>query len=226
MGSALDGYVFVSLPGCLFPLALFYSSLLLLSSPPSSSPFSLQVYIQGTFNNWERQIPMHRSGNDFTYIHNLKRGKHVRSGGLGRGGGEGGGYRRAAGRDHCYSTYCADEGDGLSSMPCCAPPSPSLLPSLPPSLPSRQAFKFIVDDEWRFAPDQLTVADVEGRINNFIDVTHFKPFNEDSSTLDIARKEEELYGTTYPDVEEYSVKEPPPLPPHLRHIILNKVRRM
>ena len=105
---------------------------------------------------------------------------------------------------------------------------PSTHPSsLPPSLlpfPLPQAFKFIVDDEWRFAPDQLTVADVEGRINNFIDVTHFKPFNEDSSTLDIARKEEELYGTTYPDVEEYSVKEPPPLPPHLRHIILNKVK--
>lgn len=31
------------------------------------------VYITGTFNNWERQIPMHRSGNDFTYIHNLKK---------------------------------------------------------------------------------------------------------------------------------------------------------
>ena len=68
-----------------------------------------QVYITGTFNGWSRQIPMHRSGNDFTYIHNLKRGKH--------------------------------------------------------------AFKFIVDDEWRFAPDQPTVADIEGRINNFIDVT-------------------------------------------------------
>jgi 5'-AMP-activated protein kinase regulatory beta subunit len=71
-----------------------------------------QVYITGTFNGWSRQIPMHRSGNDFTYIHNLKRGKH--------------------------------------------------------------AFKFIVDDEWRFAPDQPTVADIEGRINNFIDVTDFK----------------------------------------------------
>ena len=53
------------------------------------------VYITGTFNNWERQIPMHRSGNDFSYVHNLKRGKH--------------------------------------------------------------AYKFIVDDEWRFAPDQPTV---------------------------------------------------------------------
>lgn len=34
----------------------------------------------------------------------------------------------------------------------------------------------------------------------------------------------QVYGTSYPDLEEYSVKEPPPLPPHLRHIILNKVR--
>ena len=57
---------------------------------------------------------MHRSGNDFSYVHNLKRGKH--------------------------------------------------------------AFKFIVDDEWRFAPDQPTVADIEGRINNFIDVSDFAPY--------------------------------------------------
>ena len=74
------------------------------------------VYITGTFNNWERQIPMHRSGNDFSYVHNLKRGTH--------------------------------------------------------------AFKFIVDDEWRFAPDQPTVADIEGRINNFIDVSDFAPYRK------------------------------------------------
>jgi Glycogen recognition site of AMP-activated protein kinase len=73
-----------------------------------------QVYITGTFNNWEKQIPMHRSGNDFTYIHDLKKGKH--------------------------------------------------------------AFKFIVDDEWRFAPDQPTVADIEGRVNNFIDVSDFTAY--------------------------------------------------
>ena len=36
-----------------------------------------QVYITGTFNDWSRQIPMHRSGNDFTYIHNLRKGKHA-----------------------------------------------------------------------------------------------------------------------------------------------------
>ena len=149
------------------------------------------VYITGTFNGWTRQIPMHRSGNDFTYIHNLKRGKH--------------------------------------------------------------AFKFIVDDEWRFAPDQPTVADIEGRINNFIDVTDFKAYTGDKefenerhadhcavfhaqqsyagddstggdSTGDKkgrADPDGEVYGHSMPDLDEYT-KEPPPLPPHLRHIILNK----
>jgi 5'-AMP-activated protein kinase regulatory beta subunit len=36
-----------------------------------------------------------------------------------------------------------------------------------------------VDDEWRFAPDQPTVADIEGRINNFIDVTDFLAYTGD-----------------------------------------------
>jgi 5'-AMP-activated protein kinase regulatory beta subunit len=145
-----------------------------------------QVYITGTFNGWSRQIPMHRSGNDFTYIHNLKRGKH--------------------------------------------------------------AFKFIVDDEWRFAPDQPTVADIEGRINNFIDVTDFKAYTgdkdfekekaaahygaaepkdgedavpESSEDPKAPDKDGEVFSHNMPDVDDYT-KEPPPLPPHLRHIILNK----
>ena len=131
------------------------------------------VFITGTFNSWTRQIRMHRSGADFTYIHDLTPGKH--------------------------------------------------------------AFKFIVDDEWRFAPDQPTVADVEGRINNFIDVTDFEPFHGtlgfESQTLgdgggqnvvDSGHEDDEGdWGLTIPTVDEYT-KEPPPLPPHLRHIILNK----
>jgi len=166
------------------------------------------VYITGTFNGWSRKIPMHRSGNDFTYIHNLKRGKH--------------------------------------------------------------AYKFIVDDEWRFAPDQKTMADSNGRINNFVDVTDFKPYMGDKkferekvaveygsfyentnnewnhpctkSTESVVNEEQksrnvnttdtslqryaidqdgEVFGHLVPDVDEYT-KDPPPLPPHLRHIILNK----
>jgi len=120
-----------------------------------------QVYVTGTFNDWQRQIPMHRSGNDFTYIHNLKKGKH--------------------------------------------------------------AFKFIVDDEWRFAPDQPTVADVEGRINNLIDVSDFDAYVGDEQFLMKRDKSvaNDLYARDIPDLDEYT-KDPPPLPPHLRHIILNK----
>ena len=47
----------------------------------------------------------------------------------------------------------------------------------------KHAFKFIVDDEWRFAPDQPTVADIEGRINNFIDVSDFVAYTGDDNYL-------------------------------------------
>ena len=120
------------------------------------------VYITGTFNNWERQIPMHRSGNDFSYVHNLQRGKH--------------------------------------------------------------AFKFVVDDEWRFAPDQPTVADIEGRINNFIDVSEFQPYTGDDNFFEKSKERkipDEEFRQNIPDLDEYT-KEPPALPPHLRHIILNR----
>jgi hypothetical protein len=103
------------------------------------------VYITGTFNNWERQIPMHRSGNDFTYVHNLKKGKH--------------------------------------------------------------AFKYIVDDEWRFAPDQPTIADIEGRINNFIDVSDFVPYVGDDSFFDKS-KEQKISDSEFrqiiPDIDDYT----------------------
>lgn len=103
------------------------------------------VYITGTFNNWERQIPMHRSGNDFTYVHNLKRGKH--------------------------------------------------------------AFKYIVDDEWRFAPDQPTIADIEGRINNFIDVSDFTPYTGDDNFFEKSKDRkipDEEFHTTIPDLDDYT----------------------
>lgn len=118
------------------------------------------VYITGTFNGWSKQCPMHRSGNDFTYIANLTRGKH--------------------------------------------------------------AYKFVVDDEWRFAPDQLTVADVEGNVNNFVDVSDFVPLSDFEQLEDEdGNADDGVYTREIPDIDEYT-KEPPPLPPHLRHIILNK----
>lgn len=103
------------------------------------------VYITGTFNNWERQIPMHRSGNDFSYVHNLKKGKH--------------------------------------------------------------AFKFIVDDEWRHAPDQPTIADIDGQINNFIDVSDFIPYVGDDNFF-VKSKErkvtEDEFRQIIPDLDDYT----------------------
>jgi len=103
------------------------------------------VYITGTFNNWERQIPMHRSGNDFTYVHNLKKGKH--------------------------------------------------------------AFKFIVDDEWRHAPDQPTIADIDGQINNFIDVSEFSPYVGDDNFFEKSKERKILddeYRQVIPDLDDYT----------------------
>ncbi|CAM9119575.1 unnamed protein product, partial [Ectocarpus fasciculatus] len=152
------------------------------------------AYITGTFNNWEKQIPMHKSGNDFTYIHNLKKGQY--------------------------------------------------------------AYKFVVDDEWRYAPDQPTKSDVEGRVSNFIDVSDFSPYMGDNNFFDRSKGmpcprhtslgaqkiPDSDFNTDIPDLDEVGLisdpdyppsvlrsvilvqytKEPPLLPPHLRQIILNK----
>lgn len=85
----------------------------------------------------------------------------------------------------------------------------------------RHAYKFIVDDEWRFAPDQPTVADTAGNINNVIDLTGFTA--EDDYAPGRVRADSipgVPWGQVLPDEDEYS-KEPPFLPPHLRNIILN-----
>lgn len=114
------------------------------------------VHITGTFNNWSKRIPMHRSGNDFVYIQSLPPGTH--------------------------------------------------------------AYKFIVDDDWRYAPDQQTAQDSAGNINNIIDVTNFNPEGEEEQLQQ--RRDSGAYGQSLPDEESYT-KDAPLLPPHLRNIILN-----
>ena len=83
----------------------------------------------------------------------------------------------------------------------------------------KHAYKFVVDDEWRFAPDQPTVTDTAGNVNNYIDLSAFSTAEEEAAPT----RRDSLpgpYGHVLPDEEEYS-KEPPLLPPHLRHIVLN-----
>ena len=48
-------------------------------------------------------------------------------------------------------------------------------------------YKFIVDGEWRFSPDDTTAPDEHGNINNIIDTTNYEksnqilPYNDSSS---------------------------------------------
>ena len=88
----------------------------------------------------------------------------------------------------------------------------------------KHAYKFIVDDEWRFAPDQPTVPDAAGNINNVIDLTSFRPDDDTAPPPGGLARKDSLpgvgYGHDVPDEDEYT-KEPPLLPPQLRSIVLN-----
>ena len=100
-----------------------------------------QVYITGTFNNWSCKVPMHRSGNEFSYICTLPKVKPTM-------------LRR-------ISDVIAAPSRGV-----------------PLFLQRKHAFKFIVDDEWRFSPDQPVVTDSAGNVNHFIDLTTFQDDSE------------------------------------------------
>jgi 5'-AMP-activated protein kinase, regulatory beta subunit len=79
-------------------------------------------------------------------------------------------------------------------------------------------YKFIVDGDWRYAPDQATVADSHGVVNNTITVSSTK--NDATFQVDDGG-DSVTYGQAMPQSSEYSGKEPPQLPPHLRFIPLN-----
>jgi 5'-AMP-activated protein kinase regulatory beta subunit len=40
-------------------------------------------------------------------------------------------------------------------------------------------YKFIVDGEWRFSPDDPTTPDEQGNINNFVDTTNYEPTTDE-----------------------------------------------
>ena len=96
-------------------------------------------------------------------------------------------------------------------------------------------YKFVVNDEWRFAPDQPIVKDAEGNVNNVMDLSTFHseeeveeecvPWTTGTAAAAVLKRRDSLDGAAYghvmPDEESYS-KEPPLLPPHLRQIILNQ----
>lgn len=46
------------------------------------------------------------------------------------------------------------------------------------TLRSLFSYKFIVDGEWRFSPEDPTKPDAQGNINNYIDTTNYKALSK------------------------------------------------
>lgn len=85
-------------------------------------------------------------------------------------------------------------------------------------------YRFIVDNQPSINKDVKHYEDPNRLPTNWIDFSDFSPYTGDENFFDKS-KEQKLpdseFHNNVPDVDDYT-KEPPNLPPHLRHIILNK----
>ncbi|KAL8431754.1 hypothetical protein ACSSS7_005080 [Eimeria intestinalis] len=106
------------------------------------------VYLTGSFNNWsvENKFRLNRSGHEFSYIQNLRRGVHY--------------------------------------------------------------YKFIVDDQWRYAPDQQTQTDEHGNINNVLDISGFRHL-QFKTISETEQARDAPYHQCVPEPSEYASDAPP-----------------
>jgi len=97
-------------------------------------------------------------------------------------------------------------------------------------------YKFIVDGDWRFAPDQQTVADHNGNVNNYIDLTDLNDVDEEEEEEEeedekelneVNQKYEDTclpmngYNQEIPKISEFT-QEPPTMPYNLSKNILDE----
>jgi len=101
-----------------------------------------KVYLAASFNGWREQIPMVRSGNEFSVVHELPRGVHQ--------------------------------------------------------------YKFIVDDQWRFATDQPKTQDSHGNMNNVLDISNYQKFQANL----LAQEPPPKWGQVIPDPNDYTLDAP------------------
>lgn len=87
-------------------------------------------------------------------------------------------------------------------------------------LPGTYQYKFIVDNEWRFAADQPTVRDEMGNINNCITVEDQSIFMREEQPSGFFDNNQNMYTQALPD-EITLAKEPPQAPSHLWCLPLN-----
>uniref|UniRef100_A0A7S0VGY9 Association with the SNF1 complex (ASC) domain-containing protein n=1 Tax=Polytomella parva TaxID=51329 RepID=A0A7S0VGY9_9CHLO len=89
---------------------------------------------------------------------------------------------------------------------------------LPPGV---YQYKFIVDNEWKYDPNQPAMFDDMRNVNNVIEVHEYVPENlEGVSGFDPPPSPPSSYHCPSPSAEDYA-KEPPSLPPHLQLTLLN-----
>mmetsp|Transcript_60438 Transcript_60438/g.197813 ORF Transcript_60438/g.197813 Transcript_60438/m.197813 type:complete len:261 (+) Transcript_60438:140-922(+) len=100
------------------------------------------VHLAASFNGWREQIPMVRSGNEFSVVHELPRGIHQ--------------------------------------------------------------YKFIVDDQWRFASDQPKTQDAHGNMNNMLDISNYQKFQAVMNEKEPVLK----FGQVIPDPNDYTLDAP------------------
>jgi 5'-AMP-activated protein kinase regulatory beta subunit len=88
-------------------------------------------------------------------------------------------------------------------------------------LPGTYQYKFIVDNEWRYATDQQTVRDQMGNINNCLTVEDQAIYlHEDPQSGFFGNNPAQAYTQALPD-EITLAKEPPNVPAHLAVLPLN-----
>eukprot|EP00882_Tetradesmus_deserticola_P010062 GHRQ01010632.1.p1 GENE.GHRQ01010632.1~~GHRQ01010632.1.p1 ORF type:complete len:278 (+),score=82.35 GHRQ01010632.1:267-1100(+) len=89
---------------------------------------------------------------------------------------------------------------------------------LPPGV---YQYKFIVDGDWKYDPNQPAMFDEIGNVNNVIEVQEYVPENlENVSGFDPPPSPPASYNSPHPVAEDYA-KEPPVMPPHLQLTLLN-----
>lgn len=94
----------------------------------------------------------------------------------------------------------------------------AIVKMLPPGV---YQYKFIIDGEWKYAPDQPAMYDEMGNVNNVLEVQEYVPEILDSLDSFLAPSSPpESYNSRLFASDDFA-KEPPTCPPHLHLTLLN-----
>ncbi|OUS44052.1 hypothetical protein BE221DRAFT_23258 [Ostreococcus tauri] len=87
--------------------------------------------------------------------------------------------------------------------------------------PGVYQYKFIVDGQWKYAPDQPTMYDEMGNVNNVLEVQEYVPEILDSLDAFTAPASPPASYDCSPFHSDDFSKDPPPIPPQLNMTLLN-----